>query len=51
VKPALVRGDGGVFEVRAGGATVFSKKQAGRFPSEGEVLEALRARGPGRPLA
>jgi selT/selW/selH-like putative selenoprotein len=43
-KPALVRGDNGVFEVRADGETVFSKKQVGRFPSESEVLRALRAR-------
>jgi selT/selW/selH-like putative selenoprotein len=37
-----VRGDSGVFEVRANGASVFSKQKAGRFPSEREVLEALR---------
>jgi selT/selW/selH-like putative selenoprotein len=37
-----VRGDEGVFDVRANGATVFSKKKAGRFPTEAEVLGALR---------
>jgi selT/selW/selH-like putative selenoprotein len=42
VKPALIQGDGGVFDVRAGGALVFSKKKAGRFPTEAEVLKALR---------
>jgi selT/selW/selH-like putative selenoprotein len=41
-KPALVRGVDGVFEVRANGATLFSKKKAGRFPTEAEVLGALR---------
>jgi selT/selW/selH-like putative selenoprotein len=39
-----VRGDDGIFEVRAEGASVFSKKQAGRFPTEAEVLAALRRR-------
>jgi hypothetical protein len=31
-----------VFDVRADGASVFSKKKAGRFPTEAEVLTALR---------
>jgi selT/selW/selH-like putative selenoprotein len=39
-----VRGENGAFEVRADGASVFSKKRAGRFPTEAEVLAALRAR-------
>lgn len=42
VKPSLLRGDGGAFEVRADGALVFSKKKTGRFPSEAEVLASLR---------
>jgi len=44
VKPALLRGDAGVFEVSADGALVFSKKQMGRFPTDAEVLGALRQR-------
>jgi selT/selW/selH-like putative selenoprotein len=40
----LVRGDDGVFEVRVNGAVVFSKKIAGRFPTEAEVLGALRGK-------
>jgi selT/selW/selH-like putative selenoprotein len=44
VKPRLVRGDSGVFDVSADGALVFSKKQTGRFPTEAEVLAALSAR-------
>lgn len=43
-KPVLIKGSGGVFEVRADGERVFSKKQVGRFPNPGEVIEALRAR-------
>ena len=41
-KPALLRGDAGVFEVSADGALVFSKKKTGRFPSDAEVIAALR---------
>jgi selT/selW/selH-like putative selenoprotein len=40
----LIKGSGGVFEVRADGAPVFSKKKVGRFPNPGEVIEALRGR-------
>jgi selenoprotein W-related protein len=43
-KAVLIKGSGGVFEVRADGERVFSKKQLGRFPNPGEVIEALRAR-------
>lgn len=43
-KPALVRGDNGVFDVRVDGASIFSKKQAGRFPTDAEILSALRLR-------
>jgi selT/selW/selH-like putative selenoprotein len=37
----LVEGDRGIFEVRADGRLVFSKKEAGRFPNPGEVLARL----------
>jgi predicted Rdx family selenoprotein len=37
-----VRGGDGIFDVRANGDTLFSKKKAGRFPTEAEVLGALR---------
>jgi len=33
----LVDGSGGVFEVALDGRPVFSKKQLGRFPNNGEV--------------
>ena len=42
MEPQLVKGDNGVFDVVADGRLVFSKHQAGRFPEEEEVLEALR---------
>jgi selT/selW/selH-like putative selenoprotein len=41
VKATLLRGDGGVFEVRADGTLVFSKKKTGRFPTAAEVVASL----------
>jgi selenoprotein W-related protein len=35
---------GGVFDVSADGALVFSKKQVGRHAHPGEVLSLLKAR-------
>jgi len=37
----LIPSSGGVFEVTAGGRTIFSKKQLGRRPEPGEVLAAF----------
>ena len=44
LKPVLARGDAGVFEVRADGVSVFSKKKTGRFPTAAEVIGALRTK-------
>jgi selenoprotein W-related protein len=46
VRAELVRGSGGVFEVRLDGAQIFSKRQVGRFPERGEVEALLAARLP-----
>jgi selT/selW/selH-like putative selenoprotein len=46
VKPRLVKGSGGVFEVRLGGQPIFSKKAAGRFPEPGEVMGLLQQKLP-----
>ncbi len=37
----LIKSSGGVFEVTYDGKLVFSKKQTGRFPEEGEVRTAI----------
>jgi selenoprotein W-related protein len=37
----LIPSSGGVFEVSLGDRTVFSKKEQGRFPEEGEVVGRL----------
>lgn len=42
MKPRLIKGKGGVFEVVLDGALIFSKKKLGRFPEEGEVPELVR---------
>ena len=39
----LVASRGGVFEITIDGRLVFSKKQLGRFPEEGEVLGLIQA--------
>jgi selT/selW/selH-like putative selenoprotein len=41
VRPRLIEGRGGVFEVTAGGRLIFSKRSTGRFPEDDEILEAL----------
>ena len=37
----LVAGSNGVFEIMADGNLVFSKKQLGRFPDDGEIVKLL----------
>jgi len=41
----LIKGKDGVFEVTVDGDLVFSKRALGRFPDDGEVVEAIRGRG------
>ena len=48
---ALKPGTGGVFEVRADGATVWSRAGEGRFPEIAELKQRVRDRiAPGRDL-
>ncbi len=46
MQPTLIRSRGGVFEVTLDGELLFSKRESGRFPAVGEVLELLAARLP-----
>jgi selT/selW/selH-like putative selenoprotein len=39
----LIKSKGGAFEIRRDDTLVFSKKATGRFPSNQEIVEALRA--------
>jgi len=38
----LVAGSGGVYEISVDGRPVFSKKQLGRFPEDGEIVSLIR---------
>ncbi len=40
----LVRGSGGIFVVSVDNEKIFSKHDAGRFPSEREIIDLLRQR-------
>ncbi len=41
VQPELIKGKNGVFEVVADETLLFSKKSAGRFPENEEILKLL----------
>jgi selenoprotein W-related protein len=42
IEVELIAGSGGVYEITVDGKTVFSKKQLGRFPDEGEIVVLIR---------
>ena len=43
VPVTLVKGDRGIFEVRADGVLIFSKRECGdRFPTGAEIIALLR---------
>jgi selenoprotein W-related protein len=44
VDTELIRGTGGVFDVRVDGELVFSKHDVSRFPEDGEVEAEIRKR-------
>jgi selT/selW/selH-like putative selenoprotein len=39
----LVRGSGGIFVVSADNKQLFSKRESGRFPTEAEIVEKIKA--------
>jgi len=41
-KPDLIKSMGGVFEVKADGNLIYSKKVTGVFPDENAVIDSLR---------
>ena len=41
IQVELIKGSGGVFEVRANGRLVFSKEILGRLPDEGEITKLI----------
>jgi selT/selW/selH-like putative selenoprotein len=40
----LIRGSDGIFDVAVDGEIIFSKHDAGRFPSHDEIIAALTQR-------
>jgi selenoprotein W-related protein len=48
---ALIPGTGGIFDIRANGDIVWSRKTAGRFPDIKEIKQLVRDRiAPGKEL-
>jgi selenoprotein W-related protein len=41
VKPKLLKGRNGVFDVAVDGKRIFSKHETGRFPEHAEILAKL----------
>ena len=41
IKPELIKGMGGVFEVSVNDNLLFSKKELGRFPDENEIEDLI----------
>ena len=42
VDPKLIKGRGGIFDVRLDGELIYSKHETGSFPKDAEVLQALK---------
>lgn len=43
----LVKGGGGIFDVKVDGKLIYSKHQTGRFPEHKEIFDAVGARSGG----
>lgn len=41
IQSELIQSSGGVFEVELNESLIFSKKQSGRFPDDGEVASFI----------
>ncbi|MCP3960240.1 MAG: SelT/SelW/SelH family protein [bacterium] len=44
IRPTLVKGRNGDFEVTLDGELIYSKKANGRFPEPGEVAQEIKGR-------
>ena len=45
VKPTLIVGGGGIFDVVVDGDKIYSKHDTGTFPQEDAIVQLLRERG------
>ena len=41
----MIQAGGGIFEISLGDSLIFSKKELGRFPHDGEIIELIRRSG------
>lgn len=41
VNTELIKGSGGVFDVKVNGKLIYSKHETGRFPEHREVIDAM----------
>ena len=41
IVPKLIKGGGGIFDVKADGRLIYSKHETGRFPEDQEVIAGL----------
>jgi len=41
INSELIESSGGVFEIKANGHLIFSKKQLGRFPNPDEIVQFI----------
>ncbi|MBQ14620.1 MAG: Rdx family protein [Gammaproteobacteria bacterium] len=41
IKPELIAGGGGIFDVKSDGELLFSKFDSGRFPDAGEIATLI----------
>lgn len=44
IEPILVKGEGGIFEVKVDGEVLFSRKTLGSFPQPEEVVAKIAER-------
>jgi len=42
VKPKLIEGSGGIFDVKVDGKLIYSKRATGRFPENDEIFFHVR---------
>jgi predicted Rdx family selenoprotein len=45
VEPTLIEGSGGIFDVVVDGERIYCRQETGRFPTNDEIIGALRERG------
>ena len=47
VESKLIKGGGGIFDVKVDGKLIYSKHQTGRFPEHREIFDTIGARSGG----